>query len=246
MYCPEAYLSLAEIADAFAAVAERRVITDIPNKGLEPKFHIDTGPSAAECEAYVHWLMWRFIEQFATKIRVATPTGAVLRISPSIFYSELDDPFDASDYSGFPETRVALLRASELRPPCIAFDGMLITDRLPDSLSEGERLVLHTLENFPLCIEEALIPTSVEDLISKIIENSKNRGAELELFKQGDNYRHLVQRLIKAWDNKEFTTKRGAYELLGRRFKTEERRAIWSAFANSRPLASKPGPRAKH
>lgn len=243
MWCPETYMSLAEIGGAFASAAERRIVADIPTIGVERELNIDTDPSDAECEAYVNWLMWRFLELFATKIRVATPAGAVLRVSPSIFFSEIDDPFDSNDYGGFPETRKELLRASEMRPPCIVFGEMLVSDSLPRYFPENVRLALRPLANFPLCIQERELPTSVDLLIDRIVHCAKDQGVELDLSKASDNYRQRIQRVIEAWDKKEIYTKGQARELFGKAMKTEEWRAMWSELAKSRPEASKPGPR---
>ena len=134
MWCPEGYISLAEIADSVLVAADNRlwIKGTVPDIEPDPKpfLNIDVGPPYDECQAYGDWLMGRFLEQFANLIRVASPTGAVLRIAPGLLTVEVDDPFDYNDYRAFPDTREGRLRAGSVRPHWISFEGMRVNDQV--------------------------------------------------------------------------------------------------------------------
>jgi hypothetical protein len=244
MWCPEGYVSLAEIASDAFGYAQGRLSSAETEEWLEEqpsgtRFKIDTGPPMDECEAFADWFMARFLEQFARDIRVACPSGSLLRLRPDFFAVETDDPFDFNDYREFPDTREGRLRAGSVRPLYIKFEGMRITDNLDQNWDASMRLIA----NFPLCVPESCIPIGPDELIALVTTRAALAGAELDEYRQGSEYQKLAQDMIDAWDRGELPTKAVAKARFGRGRGAAEWQALWQALAIARPLASRAGRR---
>lgn len=246
MWCPEGYVSLAEIASVAFDYAQGHLRSAeieewLKEQSTGTRFRIDTGPPIDECEAYADWFMARFLEQFARDIRIACPSGLLLRLRPDLFAVETDDPFDFNDYRAFPDTREGRLRAGSVRPLYVKFEGMRITDNLDENWDASMRLIA----NFPLCVAESCIPFGAEELVALVTSRAERAGFELDDFRQGTEYQKLAQDMIDAWDRGELPTKAAAKARFGRGRGSAEWLALWQALALARPSASKAGRRSK-
>lgn len=245
MWCPEGYVSLAEIAAAVFVAADNRLwVNHFPAEGeskSSAKFVIDLGPPLDEIEAYSDWLMARLLEKYRTEIRVASPSGAALRISPNMMNAESYDAEEAEFYRTFPGERQARLTAGSLKPSWVDFKNMTVAVDLP----EGWMTALRPIAGFPLCLPEATIAPDVEALVDHLIDYARNPFGTLQAFQESDQGKQIVQRMIEAWDRGEIKTKAEAKQRYGRNRKVEEWRALWRELAQSRPEVSTPGPRTK-
>lgn len=114
-----------------------------------------------------------------------------------------------------------------------------MTDNVYGAWDECLRLVA----NYPLCIPETSIPTSIEALIGVVTSRAEKFGEELDTYTHGDQYKKLAQEMIDAWDRGELPTKGEAKARFGRGRGIAEWQALWQALALARPLASKAGRR---
>ncbi|WP_137110248.1 hypothetical protein [Rhodobacter sp. SY28-1] len=236
---------MAELLNAFYTVADERLWSGELERGTtdapEPRFQIDTGPPHDECKAFANWLMGRFLDQYANEIRVASPSGSVLHIAPSLLMVETDDPFDYNDYRQFPESRDGRLRAGSVRTVWIDFEGMKITENLAGTFDQ----VFRPIVNFPLCISLSAIPMQAEALVDKVLERASIEAEEAIAFKSGSEFKDIVLQMVEAWDRGEITNKAIGRMRFGRGRKTAEWLALWRELGIARPAASTPGRKSK-
>lgn len=257
MFCPEGYITLLEVRELLRTHA-RKQMPELERAGSA------YGPNAYnEVDAYSDWLLLSFLIVHSDKIRIAIPTGSVVRVSPYSFHPEpafetvffdLDgdiesgvapDEWDAMTkiYRSFPEDRIGRLKASDYAINNVELSTL--TFRCGTHFRTATRAE-EAVNGLPLCIQEDFLPATVDQLVARVEAAVGRLWTPSEVVSHEPQPVPLHKQIVDALREGTISKKAEARQQFGRGMKTEAFRALWKQVAQEVPEASKPGPRPRH
>jgi hypothetical protein len=191
--------------------------------------------------------MLAFLEIYGDDIRVALPSGYVVKISRwalagrfSSFASE--DWLDFNEYWYFPKQRFA--RLAVLKNELRYIDEESFTIDCEKAKILTVRTGMSHIHGCPLCIREGFFPTDytlVEHVEAALKARLIGEGAPSAFDAKGNPLVEKIIRLVAARG----VSRDQAKAMLGQNTKAEEWRALWRQAASQRPdlRLSVPGPK---
>lgn len=247
MFCPEGYVTLNEIYNGLwlwaqgateRSVEDAELLAKFEQAGEPKKFGIDTGSAAFdECEAHAKWLMLVLLELYGTEVRIALPTGAVVRIEPWLLAPKWS-PFDREDwqdhnlYTDFPskrEDRLEILQndLQHIEERAFTIDCQKTDDRYVEAS-------LRLVHGCPFCIRDGILPSEGSlpghlktAIRAKLLEPD---GPGLERAEHAS----LVAKVIQTVETRRLP-RDIVKAILAPQMKVEEWRALWRQAAHQRP-----------
>ena len=154
MFCPEGYVTLAEVHEALDQFAWEHTPSAKAKENANELCEFEVPED--ERVAYRNWLFCAFLEIYSQDLRIALPTGLVLRTAPWVFDFVAtsgggDDWLGLGQHRTFPDSRAERLSIRPISIVLVSDDDFAIDCSKSGNASDAK--ILGGIDGLPVCIK---------------------------------------------------------------------------------------------
>jgi hypothetical protein len=154
MFCPEGYVTLAEVHEAIDQFAWANTPT-VKTKAIKSEGRIEEVPER-ERIAYKNWLFCAFLEIYSQDLRIALPTGLIVRTPPWVFdfvatSGGRGDWLGLGQYHTFPDNSEERLSIQPISIVLVSDEDFTVD--CSKSGDASDKKILGSMDGLPVCIK---------------------------------------------------------------------------------------------